>query len=261
MADLRIDKIACSDPLDCAATEVTELVPGTTIHYQIRVGQRRALRRPGRHGERRAARAALRRGLELRRRAGAGAARRPCRRPPPCTTATTSTTSRVPAPCRRSPLVDGLDGARAVAVSPDGLNLYVAGATDNAVAIFRRDLRNGTRAVHRPGGRRRSGARCRLRRDRSGRRPARGLGCRGERRRPARLRHRRARRRRRGVRAPGGHRRPHVPAVPARRRRPASTASATSAERRSRPTASTSTRRRRATTASASSRATPRPAS
>ena len=36
-ADLRIDKIACSDPLDCAATEVTELVPGTTIHYEIRV--------------------------------------------------------------------------------------------------------------------------------------------------------------------------------------------------------------------------------
>ncbi len=36
-ADLAIDKIACSDPLDCVATEVTELVPGGTIHYEIRV--------------------------------------------------------------------------------------------------------------------------------------------------------------------------------------------------------------------------------
>jgi DNA-binding beta-propeller fold protein YncE len=32
--------------------------------------------------------------------------------------------------------VDGLDAARSVAVSPDGKHLYVAGQTDDAVAVF-----------------------------------------------------------------------------------------------------------------------------
>lgn len=35
---------------------------------------------------------------------------------------------------------DGLDGASAVAVSPDGRNVYATGATDNGIAIFRRDV-------------------------------------------------------------------------------------------------------------------------
>ncbi len=58
-------------------------------------------------------------------------------------------------------LVDGLDGARAVAVSGDGLNLYVAGADDDAVAIFRRDLRNGTVTFAGLVKRRRADPRCR----------------------------------------------------------------------------------------------------
>lgn len=39
--------------------------------------------------------------------------------------------------------VDGLAGVRAVAVSPDGLDVYAAGYSDNAVAWFRRDPQSG----------------------------------------------------------------------------------------------------------------------
>jgi 6-phosphogluconolactonase (cycloisomerase 2 family) len=39
--------------------------------------------------------------------------------------------------------VDGLAYADAVAISPDGLQIYAAGRDDNAVAVFRRDLRRG----------------------------------------------------------------------------------------------------------------------
>jgi len=39
--------------------------------------------------------------------------------------------------------VDGLDGARSISISPDGLNLYVAGWDDNAVALFSRDSATG----------------------------------------------------------------------------------------------------------------------
>src|SRR5262245_10571889 len=39
--------------------------------------------------------------------------------------------------------VDGLDGARGVAVSPDGLNLYVTGSIDDKMAVFRRDPATG----------------------------------------------------------------------------------------------------------------------
>ena len=39
--------------------------------------------------------------------------------------------------------VDGLDGARSVAVSSDGLHVYVAGYYDNAVAVFERDGSTG----------------------------------------------------------------------------------------------------------------------
>ena len=84
--------------------------------------------------------------------------------------------------------MDGLNGARALALSDDGLHLYVAGAGDNAVAVFaatRRPARSpssrriidgvagadglaGASGVAVSAGRR---ARLRLRRDR--------LGCRG----------------------------------------------------------------------------------
>lgn len=39
--------------------------------------------------------------------------------------------------------VDGLNGARSIAISPDGRNLYVAGWDDNALALFSRDLTSG----------------------------------------------------------------------------------------------------------------------
>ena len=39
--------------------------------------------------------------------------------------------------------VDGLGGARSVASSPDGLQVYVAGESDNAVAVFSRNLTTG----------------------------------------------------------------------------------------------------------------------
>ena len=39
--------------------------------------------------------------------------------------------------------VDGLDGARAVAVSPDGRYVYVASQWDDAVAVFSRDGATG----------------------------------------------------------------------------------------------------------------------
>jgi DNA-binding beta-propeller fold protein YncE len=39
--------------------------------------------------------------------------------------------------------VDGLDGAEGVSVSPDGRNVYVAGNTDNAVAVFSREPTTG----------------------------------------------------------------------------------------------------------------------
>jgi 6-phosphogluconolactonase (cycloisomerase 2 family) len=40
--------------------------------------------------------------------------------------------------------VEGLDGAVSVAVSPDGDHVYVAGGTDDAVAVFSRDVATGT---------------------------------------------------------------------------------------------------------------------
>src|SRR5262249_13330541 len=39
--------------------------------------------------------------------------------------------------------VDGLDGARAVVVSPDGGQVYVAGNIDDAIAVFHRDAATG----------------------------------------------------------------------------------------------------------------------
>ena len=42
--------------------------------------------------------------------------------------------------------VDGLDGARAVVVSPDGLHVYVAGYMEDAVAVFARNSATGALA-------------------------------------------------------------------------------------------------------------------
>src|SRR5207237_10023697 len=40
--------------------------------------------------------------------------------------------------------VAGLAGVNAVAVSPDGLNVYATGGADNALAVFMRDATSGT---------------------------------------------------------------------------------------------------------------------
>ena len=42
-----------------------------------------------------------------------------------------------------NPPIDGLNGATALAFSPDGLHLYVAGELDDAIAVFRRDPATG----------------------------------------------------------------------------------------------------------------------
>ena len=42
-----------------------------------------------------------------------------------------------------NPPIDGLNGATALAFSPDGLHLYVAGELDDAIAVFRRDPGTG----------------------------------------------------------------------------------------------------------------------
>ena len=142
-ADLRIDKIACSDPLDCAATEITDLVPGTTIHYQIRVDNDGLSDVEG---------ATVRDVLpELLSDAVWSCIAAPVpgllsALPPIAAVHDGDAIDPISRSCSLPALVavNGLDGARAVAISGDGLNLYVAGANDNAVAIFRRDLRNGT---------------------------------------------------------------------------------------------------------------------
>ncbi|RLE26455.1 MAG: hypothetical protein DRJ61_18355, partial [Acidobacteria bacterium] len=41
-------------------------------------------------------------------------------------------------------LIDGLDGATAITISPDGAYLYVAGLNDDAVVVFRRDWTDGS---------------------------------------------------------------------------------------------------------------------
>ena len=142
-ADLRIEKIACSDPLDCVATEVSELVPGTTIHYQIRVDNDGLSDVEG---------ATVSDVLsELLSDAVWSCVAAPVPGllsplPPAAAVHDGDDIDDISRSCALLPLalVDGLDGARALTVSPDGLNIYVASATDNAVAIFRRDLRNGT---------------------------------------------------------------------------------------------------------------------
>lgn len=45
--------------------------------------------------------------------------------------------------CGLGCVVDGLDGAQGVAVSPDGKHIYVAGQVDNGVAVFRRNMTTG----------------------------------------------------------------------------------------------------------------------
>ena len=41
-------------------------------------------------------------------------------------------------------LVDGINAARSLTISPDGKNVYVVGQQDHAVAVFKRDLTTGS---------------------------------------------------------------------------------------------------------------------
>ncbi len=142
-ADLRIDKVACSDPFDCAATEVTALVPGTPIHYEIRVANDGPSDIQG---------ATVSDVLpEVLSNAVWSCVAAPvpgllAPLPPLAAVHDNDDIDDISRACSLPPLplVDGLAGARAVTVSADGLNVYVAGANDDAVAVFRRDLRNGT---------------------------------------------------------------------------------------------------------------------
>lgn len=141
-ADLEVTKIACTDPLDCAATETTTAVPGATVYYQVRVenfgpsdvqGATVADVLPEALVNSAwtcaaAPVAGLLSNLEV---VLDGAA-----------------VDAIPQACAQPDVtaVQGLAGARALALSPDGLDLYVAGAADDGVAAFRRDLRNGSLA-------------------------------------------------------------------------------------------------------------------
>jgi uncharacterized repeat protein (TIGR01451 family) len=142
-ADLRIAKIACSDPLDCAATEVTELVPGTTIHYEIRVDNDGLSDVEGATVSD-VLPELLSNGIWSCVASPVPGLLSPL--PPVAAVHDGDAVAAISRSCALPSLtqINGLDGARAVAMSADGLNLYVAGANDNAVAIFRRDLRNGS---------------------------------------------------------------------------------------------------------------------
>ncbi len=144
VADLSIEKIACTDPLDCAATETGDLVPGTRVDYQLTVENLGPADVQG---------ASVRDVLsETLANAAWTCVASPVPGllsplPPTVALRDGDDVPDVVRACRPTlTLLDGLAGASAVALSPDGLNLYATGAADNAVTVFRRDLRNGSLA-------------------------------------------------------------------------------------------------------------------
>ncbi len=142
VADLAAEKIACTDPFDCDATATTDLVPGTTVFYQVRVSN---------FGPSDALGARVTDVI------------------PETLIATSWTCAALPVPGLLPPPpieiwvdgdllftpvnhacgvsftnVEGLAGPRGLALSEDGLSVYAAGGGGDALALFRRDLRDGT---------------------------------------------------------------------------------------------------------------------
>jgi uncharacterized repeat protein (TIGR01451 family) len=143
IADVAIVKRACTDPLDCAGTPATEAVPGTPVYYEFEVTNAGPSDTQGIPV------------TDILPEALLGAAWTCTATPVPGLLTVfdevadgDALASPVARPCLLPPYfsVDGLDGASAVTLSDDGLNLYVASATESAVAVFRRDLRDGSLA-------------------------------------------------------------------------------------------------------------------
>ncbi|MGE4191225.1 MAG: beta-propeller fold lactonase family protein [Thermoanaerobaculia bacterium] len=141
VADLSVTKYACTDPLDCFNTQTLDLEPGSPTHYEIRVENLGPSDVQG---------AVVR---DLLPEVFANA-RWTCEASPvPGLLAPLPLQPSIadgdPVPDAQPlcgppvPLAGGLDGARAVDVTTDGLNVYVASGAGNSVTSFRRDLRNG----------------------------------------------------------------------------------------------------------------------
>ena len=147
---------------------------------------------------------------------------------------------------------NGLDGARSIAISPEGDSVYVASGPDDALVRFSRDPQTGR--LDAAGLRRRPRQRPRLVRADGGRPRRRARGVRQPRRRVG-LRRVADRRRRRGLRAQRHQRRPRPDRLRRRRRqrrrhaaRRARTASTAPSRSRSAPTGSRCTSPRSTTT-------------
>jgi len=142
VADLAIEKIACTDPLDCDATATGDLVPGTPVFYQVRVSNNGPSDALGARvtdviPETLIASSWVCAALPV-----------PGLLPPPPIEVWTDGDvlfTPVNHACSVSfTQVEGLVGPRGVAGSDDGLSIYVASGGEDALAVFRRDLRDGT---------------------------------------------------------------------------------------------------------------------
>ncbi len=153
VADIEVEKIACTDgdpAADCPGSATTELVPGTEVFFQIAVTNAGPSDAKGVHVQ-----DVL---PEILTDASWTCAAEPIpgllsslatfedgATPPPPIPGLPAT-PRCPLTPPPAPLtaLDGLAGARAVALSPDGRSVYVGARLDDGIAVFRRDLRNGS---------------------------------------------------------------------------------------------------------------------
>lgn len=140
VADLAVEKIACTDLLDCDATATAELVPGTPVHYQVRVTN---IGPSSVKGAR--VRDVLPEALVYPSWSCVAEPVPGLLRLPPAEQWTDG--ESLVEPVSRCGVafteVDGLQGASFAVLAPDGLSLYAVGGAEQALAVFRRDLRNG----------------------------------------------------------------------------------------------------------------------